>query len=185
MSRRPISHTTRVCVQRFIQVINKTTRISKHSKNSKASITEPLCLESTGNTLIGLCLAHTIHSNVVKVMPLWKHYIVPTHTYAERLTWWRHQMETFSALLAICAGNSPVTVEFPTQRPLTRSFDIFFDLRQNKLLSKQWWGFWFETPSLPLWRHWSVKRIIIWSLVSSEVTLNDMGLCFGTKTQST
>ena len=28
-------------------------------------------------------------------------------------TWWRHQMETFSALLAICAGNSPVPDEFP------------------------------------------------------------------------
>ena len=38
-------------------------------------------------------------------------------------------METFSALLAICAGNSPVTGEFPTQRPVTRSFDVFFDLR--------------------------------------------------------
>ena len=43
-------------------------------------------------------------------------------------SWWRHQMETFSALLAICAGNSPVTAEFPAQRPLTRSFDVFFDL---------------------------------------------------------
>ena len=38
-------------------------------------------------------------------------------------------METFSALLAICAGNSPVAGEFPAQRPVTRSFDIFFDLR--------------------------------------------------------
>ena len=37
-------------------------------------------------------------------------------------------METFSALLAICVGNSPVTVEFPTQRPVARSFDVFFDL---------------------------------------------------------
>ena len=37
-------------------------------------------------------------------------------------TWWRHQMETFSALLAICAGNSPVTGEFPAQRPVTQSF---------------------------------------------------------------
>ena len=35
--------------------------------------------------------------------------------------WWRHQMETFSALLAICAGNSPVPGEFPTQRPVTRA----------------------------------------------------------------
>ena len=46
--------------------------------------------------------------------------------------WWRHQMETFSALLPICAGNSPVTGEFPTQRPVTRNLDIFFDLRWNK-----------------------------------------------------
>ena len=51
-----------------------------------------------------------------------------------------HQMETFSALLAICVGNSPVPGEFPTQRPVTRSFDVFFDLRLNKRLSKQWWG---------------------------------------------
>ena len=43
--------------------------------------------------------------------------------------WWRHQMETFSALLAICAGNSPVPGEFPTQRPVTQSFDVFFDLQ--------------------------------------------------------
>ena len=39
-------------------------------------------------------------------------------------------METFSALLAFCAGNSPGTGEFPTQRPVTRSFDVFFDLRR-------------------------------------------------------
>ena len=44
--------------------------------------------------------------------------------------WWRHQNETFSALLALCAGNSPVPGEFPTQRPVTRSFNIFFDLRR-------------------------------------------------------
>ena len=46
-------------------------------------------------------------------------------------TEWRHQMELFSALLAICAGNSPVTGEFPAQRPVTRSFDVFFDLCLN------------------------------------------------------
>ena len=65
--------------------------------------------------------------------------------------WWRHQMETFSALLAICAGNSAVTSEFPTQRLVTRSFDVLFDLRLNKWLSGGGW--WFETPSCPLWRH--------------------------------
>ena len=40
------------------------------------------------------------------------------------MSWWRHQMETFSALLARCAGNSPVSGEFPAQRPVTRSFDV-------------------------------------------------------------
>ena len=67
--------------------------------------------------------------------------------------WWRHQMETFSALLVLCAGNSPVTGEFPAQRPVTRSFDVFFYLRLNKRLSKQWWDWWFGTPSRPLSRH--------------------------------
>ena len=42
--------------------------------------------------------------------------------------------------------------EFPTQRPVTRSFDVFFDLRLNKQLSKQSWGWWFERLSRPLWR---------------------------------
>ena len=59
--------------------------------------------------------------------------------------WWRHQMETMSALLAICAGNSPVSGEFPTQRPVTRIFDVFFDLRLSKRLSKQSWGWRLET----------------------------------------
>ena len=45
-------------------------------------------------------------------------------------------METFSALLALCTGNSPVTGEFPSQRPVTRGFDVFFDLRHNKRFSK-------------------------------------------------
>ena len=58
-----------------------------------------------------------------------------------------------SALLAICAGNSTMTGEFPAERPVTQSFDVFFDLHLNKRLSKQWWDWWFETPWRPLWRH--------------------------------
>ena len=46
-------------------------------------------------------------------------------------------MEIFSALLAIGAGNSPVSGELPAQRPVTRSFDIIFDLRLNIQLSEQ------------------------------------------------
>ena len=64
---------------------------------------------------------------------------------------WRHQMKTFSALLVICAGNSPVNGDFPAQRPVTWSFDVFFDLHPNKQLNKQSWGWWFEAPSRPLW----------------------------------
>ena len=69
------------------------------------------------------------------------------------ITWWRHQMETFSALLALCAGNSPVPGEFPPQRSVTRSFDVIFDLHRNKRLSKQSWGWWFETLPRLLRRH--------------------------------
>ena len=78
--------------------------------------------------------------------------------------WWRHQMETFSALLAICAGNSPVPSEFSTQRPVTRSFDVFFELRLNKLLSKQSWGWWFETLSCPSWRYCNAMRLAIYGI---------------------
>ena len=93
-------------------------------------------------------------------------------------SWWRHQMETFSALLTLCVGNSPVTGEFATQRPLTRSFHVFFDLRLNKRLSKHSWVWWFETPSCSLWRHCSkvlhlyksclLKLWETWSWNSSE-----------------
>ena len=62
-------------------------------------------------------------------------------------------METFSALLALYAGNSLVTGEFPFQRPVTRSFDVFFDLSLNKCLSKQSRRRWYETPSRSLWHH--------------------------------
>ena len=61
-----------------------------------------------------------------------------------------------STLLPICAGKSPVPGEFFTQRPVTRRFDVFFDLRLNKWLSKQSWGWWFGTLSCPLWRQCNV-----------------------------
>ena len=70
-------------------------------------------------------------------------------------------MKTFSALLALCAGNSSVTCAFPAQRPVTRSFDVFSDLRLNKQLCKQSWGRWFESPSRSLWRHCNDANIIL------------------------
>ena len=68
---------------------------------------------------------------------------------------WRHQMETFPRYWPLCAVNPPVTGEFPSQRPVTRSFDVFFHIRLNKRLSKQSWGWWFETLSRTLWRHYN------------------------------
>ena len=62
---------------------------------------------------------------------------------------WKH----FPRYWPFCAGISPIAGEFPAQRPVTRSFDVFFDLRLNQQLSK-WCRRWcFETPSRSLWRH--------------------------------
>ena len=68
---------------------------------------------------------------------------------------------TFPTLLALCAGNTPVTNDFPPQRPVTRSFDVFFDLRLNKRLSKQSQRRWFKMPARSLWRHWNGISVFI------------------------
>ena len=75
-------------------------------------------------------------------------------------TWLRHQMEILSASLTLYEGNPPATGEgntpvtsgFPAQRPVTRSFDVFFDARLNKRLNKHSRCWWFETPWRSLWR---------------------------------
>ena len=91
-------------------------------------------------------------------------------------TWWRHQMETFSTLLALCAGNSPDSGEFPAQRPVTRSFDVFFDLRLIKRLSKHSRGWWFETLSRPSWRHCDDNPV--WLLLTNSAIMNNSRLMF-------
>ena len=76
--------------------------------------------------------------------------------YHIKWSWWRQQRETFFASRALSAGNSPVTGEFPSQMPVTESFDVFFDLRLNKMLSKQSRRRWFETLLRWLWRQCNV-----------------------------
>ena len=61
-------------------------------------------------------------------------------------------METFLRVTGLCAGKSPLTDEFPSQKPMTRSFAVFFDLRLKKRFSEQSKRRWFET----LWR--SLRR---------------------------
>ena len=83
-------------------------------------------------------------------------------------------MEAFSASLDFCAGNSPVAGEFHSKMSVTRSFDVFFDLRLNKRLSKQSRRRWFETPSRSLWRHCigmfnSYHNITRWAAVQAAI----------------
>ena len=100
------------------------------------SICSIVCNFAHGKTN-GKCIQedeHDVQNVFLYVMQQIAHYYNELHMFETSwsrhlCTWWRHQMETFSALLAICAGNSPVPVEFLSQRPVTRSFDVFFDLR--------------------------------------------------------
>ena len=80
-----------------------------------------------------------------------EHYRLWLTLFSARNTW-RHQMEASSALLALFVGNSSVTSEFPSQRPVTRRFQIFFELRPHKWLGKQSRRRRFKTPSRSLWK---------------------------------
>ena len=116
----------------------------------------------------GLQFQHYInHSGEVFAFSIWSWYICPVRMMTS-------SNGNFSALLAICAGNSPVPGEFPTQRPVTRSFDVYFHLRPDKRLSKQSWGWWFEAVSHSLWRHRNgpknyahVSCFLVWLLLGT------------------
>ena len=101
-----------------------------------------------------------IRAQLPMVCPL-SQAIVPSGAPCSSITMMTSSNRNISALLTICAGNSPVPGEFPAQRPVTRSFDVFFDLRLNKPLSKQSWGWWFETPSRPLLHHCNALDLCI------------------------
>ena len=89
---------------------------------------------------------------------------------------WKH----FPPYWALCEGNPPVIGEFPSQRPVTRSFDVFFHLRLNQRLCKQSRRRWFDTPSHSLWRHCYVFRYY-WPFVSGTTcylpSLTKAGQC--------
>ena len=70
-------------------------------------------------------------------------------------------MEAFSALLSLCAGNSPATVNSPHRGQWRGTLMFFFDLRRNKRFSKQPWGWWFKTPSWSLWRQCNEQNVLL------------------------
>ena len=63
---------------------------------------------------------------------------------------------------ALCEGNPPFSGGFPSQRPVTQSFGVFFDLRLNKRLSKQLRRWWFEMQLHSLWRYCNGKKMTPW-----------------------
>ena len=125
-----------------------------HSIINSMTPVEDIILGALQLCLRGTCPSKTLRNDY----DFWRVMITLSLSHVLH-AWWRHQMETFSALLAICAGNSPVPGEFPAQRPVTRNFDVSFDLRLNNRLSKQSWGWWFEMLSRPLWRHCYVDSV--------------------------
>ena len=85
-------------------------------------------------------------------------YKLPSICCARGLVWRRRTMMTSSngnifRVTGHLCGEFTGARWIPTQRPVTQSFDVFFDLRLNKRLSKKCRGWWFETLSRPLWRH--------------------------------
>ena len=124
------------------QAVNNITFIHVHTYLTNPFVSSLAFVRYFRHTLHGMveykvgytcCWLGTAHSDVIK----WKHFPRYWH----------------------CKGNWPVTGEFPADRPVARSFDVFFDLRQNKRVSKQWRGWWFETPSHSLWRLCNEKAI--------------------------
>ena len=74
------------------------------------------------------------------------------HLYHDNVIKWKHFPHYWPFVRGIY--RSP-------QRPMTQSFDVFFDQRPIKRLSKQSWGWWFETHSPPLWRHSNAKQMLL------------------------
>ena len=107
--------------------------------------------------LSNLCSTHCVHLwSLCVLRNVMYHTNSASNEYSIPISWWRHQMQMFSVLLALCVGNSPVTGEFSTQRPVTWSFDVFFGQCLNKWMSKQshWW-------------------MLSWVYLWSYITIND------------
>ena len=102
---------------------------------------------------LGFHCKYSMQTNVEKFMSITRPGIVSNH---DDVIKWKHIPRNWP----LC-GEFTGPGEFPTQRPVTRSFDVFFDLRLNKRLSKQPWGWWFETPAWSLWRHRNVVSIML------------------------
>ena len=81
--------------------------------------------------------------------------------YVEHRFKWQTYYLQIGCVVGDQENNGFIHGEFPSQRPMTRGFDVFFNLRLNKRLSKQSWGWWFEMSSPSLWRHCNAIDILL------------------------
>ena len=144
----------------------QTTAVLKNSRHEKA----PLNLKYKQNDVT--FVLHVIQVSIKKVKLDWHNTRHPRLAHKGE-PWWRHQMKTFSVLLALCVGNSPVTSEFPSQRPVKWNLSCFFYLHLNKRLSKQLWHQWFEMPSRSSKRHCNAMWCVLWAFQGKLTGLNN------------
>ena len=129
----PILANAKVCVDIFLDICKRTILCNTHG-----TLWWGLSLDRSTYKIwmsdisihLSTCIQYPFRVKYTKRIE-WSQFFPSTSEVIPK-AWWRHQMETFSALLALCTENSPVPGEFPSLRPLTWSFNVFFDLRMNK-----------------------------------------------------
>ena len=104
-------------------------------------------------------------------MPSYSHFII-LYFISSHITMMTSSNGNIFRVTGHLCGEFTGPGEFLAQRPVTRSFDVFFDLRLNKRLRNQSWGWWFETQSRPLWRHCNAytSQLTTSHLISSWLT---------------
>ena len=123
-----------------------------------------LCLGLNVFNICHFCLAVIMSTDTVRWISALLSFIntLPMMNSSDRFTERVYLMMTSSngnifRVTGFLCGEFTGPREFPAQRPVTRRFDVFFDLLPNKRCSKQRWGWWIETPSRSLWRHCNVR----------------------------
>ena len=124
---------------------------------------------------MSLYIRQSISSWNIEIFQFQSNFLVPLI-----LVKWRYSILN-CGLLNIFRVTGPLCVEFtgefPSQRPVTRGLDIFFDLRLNKRLSKQSRGWWLETPSGSLWRHFDDITVHYRYDVITPIPMCSVGRC--------
>ena len=138
------------------------------------------CLRYNRMTLYQWLCAKDYSNTIVNALELLRSRAKPSISWPNEKvgSWWRHQMETFSALLDFGGGNPPITRGLPSQGPVAWSSDVLFDLHLNKRFSKRPRRWWFETPSHSLWRHYNG------AILSYHITIEYARYCRKARTKA-